>query len=347
MIRRTDAPVIGVLAAAALALSWKLSPLRGFATTGVELVFWIATGLLAGAVAGGDLMALRRRLSPRSAAAGAVVGFAVAAFAQRPIALAAGLLALAALIGQVSARVSSVLPGLALGAVGGAFAGRTACLALAGISVVGVVLLTRQAAVPVTVAVLLLMALASWVPAAPPAAAADRRTVKVPAGKDFVGSGITVTAGQVVHVKAAGTVTFLKGATADPNGYPARYSGCGGPGFCAVLVGRIGKDGASFLLGSEGIVAAPAAGELQLGVNDYDLSDNSGSFSAEVWLTAEGTAPTVALRPHGVVPVPGSSTASLSRSLVVALCVALGAAVGLGASRRVRAAREAEAVPIG
>jgi hypothetical protein len=209
-------------------------------------------------------------------------------------------------------------------------------LVLAALCVLLVLLLARRSPAAGT-ALLLLLALVVVLPPVPHALADDHVTVA--AAKGFVRTHVKVTSGQVIHVKATGRVSFLKGVEADPNGYPARYSGCGGPGMCGSLSGRIEVTGAPFLLGCAGVVSAPAAGELQLSVNDYDARDNKGAFSVRVWTSAAGTAPTVPQRPGGVVPVPTGVPGTWRTVLLAALCAAAGAVAGrqLGQRRAAQA----------
>ncbi|MGE3839968.1 MAG: hypothetical protein AB7I50_00125 [Vicinamibacterales bacterium] len=111
--------------------------------------------------------------------------------------------------------------------------------------------------------------------------------VVVPSTTRWVPTGVSVARGQQVtfdsdgviylrrdsqeEAKAAGAVS---GATA-PVGAPL-------PGLLAgALVGRIGT-GQPFGIGNQSSVSMPAAGELFLGVNDDELSDNQGSFSVRI-----------------------------------------------------------------
>jgi hypothetical protein len=319
------------LAVVCLLLAWKVAPFSTtFVAHGRGLVFWAALGLAVGALASARALPPLPPLTPGLLAPAAAAGFVVAAFAGKPLTFAVALLAVAVL---VSRRVeqASLLLGLAAGAAVGGVLGRVIDLVLAGSCLAVLVLVSRKPAAAVTTAVLLAGTCALLWPAAPRAFAEDRQTVSVPASQGFRSTHITLAAGQVIHVEATGRVRFLKrdkAAVVDPNGYPARYSGCGGPGFCGVLVGRVGDAGAPFLLGASGVVAAPAAGELQLAINDYDATDNSGSFSVKVWTTPAGTAPTVRLRPAGVVLVPTGSENGFRTALLAALCALLGCLAG-------------------
>ncbi len=53
------------------------------------------------------------------------------------------------------------------------------------------------------------------------------------------------------------------------------------------LIGRIGT-GQPFLIGTASSIAAPAAGQLFLGINDSNVSDNQGSYQVEIQRSATG-----------------------------------------------------------
>ncbi len=334
MTRRLQ--VAGALAVVAALLTWKVRPFRvtdTFAAHRSGLLFWVALGLLVGVLVGGRSAGpVKAALLPRDLALAAAGGFVVAAFAPTPAAVAVALLSLAALLAQLVDRGPWLL-GLALGAAAGSALGRLIDLVAAAVCVAVVVTLSRRTAPPAAAALLLVGLVLMSVPTASTALADDHVTVG--GSKGFVKAHVKVTAGQVLHVRATGRVTFLKGVQSDPNGYPARYSGCGGPGMCGTLIGRIDDAGAPFLLGSAGVVSAPAAGELELSVNDYDWSDNGGSFSVTVWTTAAGTAPQGrGPRLSGVVPVPTGVPGTLRTVVLAALCAGAGALGGQLLARR-------------
>lgn len=64
-------------------------------------------------------------------------------------------------------------------------------------------------------------------------------------------------------------------------------AGYWGPWPAYSLIGRIGSGGQPFYVGERLDLSAPAAGRLYLGVNDFDFSDNSGSWSARILTGAE------------------------------------------------------------
>ena len=51
------------------------------------------------------------------------------------------------------------------------------------------------------------------------------------------------------------------------------------------LIGRIGT-GQPFLIGTASSIAAPAAGQLFLGINDSNVSDNQGSYQVDIQRSA-------------------------------------------------------------
>jgi hypothetical protein len=217
----------GAAALVALLLAWQVPPFRTgevLAARGTGLVFWIALGVFVGVLVGvRSLAPLREALVPRDALLAAGCGLVLAAFLGTPLTLAVALLAASALLARLVERGPWLL-GLTAGCLVGSAPGLVLDLVLAAACVAAVVLLARKAAP--TAAVLLIAAVVLGWPAAQRATAADKH-VDVEARKGFVSTGLKVTAGEVIHVKATGRVTFLKGVVADPNGYPARYSGCG------------------------------------------------------------------------------------------------------------------------
>jgi hypothetical protein len=264
--------------------------------------------------------------------------------------------------------VTATTTGLVLGSILGAIVGRgpsAVILVVAAVVVVTVVLLRRSSAGPASsgpptapppsAAALVLMvvatagalafALAAAAPTAARAASGSRsKTVKVSANKGWVSSGLTLAAGEQLKITASGSVRFIakdKAAAADPDGLPAHYQGCGGPGFCGVLVGRVAA-GTPFLIGSTYTGPATAAGALELSVNDYNPADNSGSFSAHVTVAPAGTFTGTGVAPTQPIPgaVTGSSSSAPSKggpAVFAALLAAFGALVGSSVGRRAAA----------
>ncbi len=123
---------------------------------------------------------------------------------------------------------------------------------------------------------------------AAPATAASRRVVV--GGRDgWVQSGVTLTAGQTVTIRAAGEVC-TKGSDrtrcSGPEGQP-RTSDANIPGFekkgHGALLGAVGD--VRLFVGRERRFVAASSGPLLLGVNDGDQDNNSGSY--EVAIDAE------------------------------------------------------------
>ena len=255
--------------------------------------------------------------------------------------------------GRVTAPQATLL-------VAGGFAGgtvglllpRSAALILAVILVVAIVLLARKANAAAVSAVMLVVAATALTGAGRPSPAGaepvSRRQVRVAGDQGWTPAKIKVTAGEVLRFRAKGSVTFLagdSGSKVDPDGYPARYSGCGGPGFCGVLVGRIGPKGTPFLIGTEAALNAPAAGDLELGVNDYDPSENKGSFEATVTVEPAGTPLDPAsnrltaagrLAPKGGSPSESRSPGTFGPAVLAAFCAGLGSLAGGRSSRRLK-----------
>lgn len=112
-------------------------------------------------------------------------------------------------------------------------------------------------------------------------------TVTVPATTRWVPTGITVTRGQQVTFESDGLIYLRQGSQdeARPAGSVNGGTAPGGaplPGQLAgALVGRVGTS-QPFGIGNQTSVAMPGAGELFLGVNDDELSDNQGAFRVRV-----------------------------------------------------------------
>jgi len=151
-------------------------------------------------------------------------------------------------------------------------------------------------------------AAALTVAVAVPAAAATN--VSVPGDAGWVSTGVAVTAGQVVPIKAMGFVRTAPVSTFNNPGVSIPASGpagqtvgqrCGDTeatlprdviaqiGHCAVgsayfgeLIGRIGNR--TFVIGDASSFVAPKTGVLELAANDFVLTyfDNGGTFTVQV-----------------------------------------------------------------
>src|SRR4051812_14052707 len=147
--------------------------------------------------------------------------------------------------------------------------------------------------------VLPLLAAALLFGAALPAWAASTTDVKVQGIRVYTPTGITVHAGDQVHVTANGNVNFGGGRIAklqppgvkwgDPcqaiaaakryrNPWPAAGISCWS------LIAKVGST-APIFVGSDQTFTANADGPLFLGVNDNFVRDNSGSWDAQVTVT--------------------------------------------------------------
>jgi hypothetical protein len=113
------------------------------------------------------------------------------------------------------------------------------------------------------------------------------REVAVDSRRPWNDTGIEVRGGQTVYFSAAGRVHWGPGRDSGPEGehdsphnaarpIPSR------PG--AALIGRVGDDKDYFFIGDDkGAIRIRSSGRLFLGVNDDNLSDNSGSFRVTVF----------------------------------------------------------------
>jgi hypothetical protein len=123
-------------------------------------------------------------------------------------------------------------------------------------------------------------------PTAPAAAPTSARTVDVPGTVAWDRTGVRLTKGQQVTIDATGSVSYAGGTPpVGPDGAADPHPGvCVLPGadHHAGLIARIGPTGTPFLVGRHFSGAAPATGELELGINDTGTENNAGSYRATV-----------------------------------------------------------------
>jgi hypothetical protein len=95
-----------------------------------------------------------------------------------------------------------------------------------------------------------------------------------------------VQPGDAVTISASGAVSMGGGwAPGPPEGLAKTCKKIGFPApnlRCWSLIGRVGEDGTPFYVGNGLLLHASTSGELYLGVNDDQLGDNSGSWTAVV-----------------------------------------------------------------
>jgi hypothetical protein len=110
--------------------------------------------------------------------------------------------------------------------------------------------------------------------------------VRVDAKQPWTDTGVTVNAGDHIAFQASGQIAFGRspGQTSDPNGNEAeRRANYPDPTVpVGALLGKIGNS-APFAIGVQTQpLPMPASGRLMLGVNDNELSDNSGFYTVMV-----------------------------------------------------------------
>lgn len=113
-------------------------------------------------------------------------------------------------------------------------------------------------------------------------------TLKLPASACWMDSNVTVSAGQVVSIRATGTINTWGGndiSFNNPNGQVENI--CVDPkcpllnvGY-GTLVGRV-EDSQPFQVGETTKFTAPNSGRLFFTVNDWECTDNSGEFDLAV-----------------------------------------------------------------
>jgi hypothetical protein len=111
----------------------------------------------------------------------------------------------------------------------------------------------------------------------------EESVVAVGGAQPFTDTGVVLRPGSTITVTAAGTVFHNEADSVGPGGVP------GAPQWSVIpdaphsaLIGRIGPDGAPFLIGERATFEAGGGGPLFLGVNDTGLDNNRGAFSATV-----------------------------------------------------------------
>ena len=106
----------------------------------------------------------------------------------------------------------------------------------------------------------------------------------VSALQQWTATGYNVRRGDLISIRASGEVQ-IGGAgnlKASPDGSSESYKDNPMPGVpTGALIGRVGNS-APFVVGSQRQFAAPAAGQLFLGINDSHFPDNQGSFQVEI-----------------------------------------------------------------
>jgi small nuclear ribonucleoprotein (snRNP)-like protein len=112
------------------------------------------------------------------------------------------------------------------------------------------------------------------------------RVVTLPGTTQWIDTGLTVRQGDRLTVTATGEIAFSGDANdkASPSGSLRGAHVASAPlpdALAGALIGRIGN-GMPFAVGGNANFAAPGAGRLYLGVNDDNVSDNSGQFEIRV-----------------------------------------------------------------
>jgi hypothetical protein len=109
--------------------------------------------------------------------------------------------------------------------------------------------------------------------------------IEVPANQSFTDTGVDLRAGQSVAIEANGIIqsspdpATAAGPDGDPNPDLRQFNVI--PGNHAALIGRVGS-GEPFLVGAHQSFVPAVSGRLMLGINDLDVSTNSGSFMAHI-----------------------------------------------------------------
>jgi hypothetical protein len=101
-------------------------------------------------------------------------------------------------------------------------------------------------------------------------------SVRVNGNEQWVDTGIEVRRGDRIQINASGQVQYAAGARAASGAYPVPMMGAGG------LIARVGES-APFAVGAGSReFTMPGDGRLFLGINDDDVSDNSGAYAVAI-----------------------------------------------------------------
>jgi hypothetical protein len=125
-------------------------------------------------------------------------------------------------------------------------------------------------------------------------------SITVPGNQAWTATGVFLNAGAVVEISASGGVSFSRGSNPMPpaGDPPDCLTVANGPyGWraapyvanqlpCSSLLGRVGENGVAFYVGGGTTFRAATPGQLYLGVNDNDFSDNSGFWTATIAVKA-------------------------------------------------------------
>ena len=129
-------------------------------------------------------------------------------------------------------------------------------------------------------------ALGELVGAHAPCGAEPPRTsnVVVPSTEVWTDTGIDVAVGDTLSIEAHGAITHSPGGPllspdGDPAlaGHPSNVAGLEEANHAA-LIGRIGEDGAPFVVGRDRTISVEIEGRLYLGINDVGVDNNAGEF---------------------------------------------------------------------
>jgi hypothetical protein len=114
--------------------------------------------------------------------------------------------------------------------------------------------------------------------------------IVVPANQRWVSTGLTVSKGETLRLNTTGEIRLSNDQNdmAGPAGARSQRFAPNSPlprNFAGALIGRIGTSGQPFAIGDMTSVQMPESGQLFLGINDDNVSDNHGEFRVEIQRT--------------------------------------------------------------
>lgn len=110
--------------------------------------------------------------------------------------------------------------------------------------------------------------------------------IAVAANQQWTPTGLTVRKGDRISFKATGKAQLSQDASfvASPHGVEDQRKSAQAPlpgNFVGALIGRVGNS-EPFPVGGDQVITMPADGQLFLGINDDQVSDNQGGFRVQI-----------------------------------------------------------------
>jgi hypothetical protein len=111
--------------------------------------------------------------------------------------------------------------------------------------------------------------------------------VVVSAQQKWTSSGLAVRSGDRLNFSANGEIQLSadRNDTATASGSQSQRKAAGSPlpgAYAGALIGRVGPNGPVFAIGDQATLTVQETGQLFLGINDDEVSDNRGAFRVKI-----------------------------------------------------------------